>query len=184
MSVRLERIPPGRVSPAAHGAHWGMTSWAGVTAGAPDLAKSVRHRFEAHGLALMASLRRDGSPRLSAVEPLFARGDLWLGMMPGSRKAADVLRDPRLALHGATTDKAVSQGDAKVAGRAVPIYDKRVVAAFVAAFEATTGSPPPPGPFHLFTVDVDEISFLRPAGDHLVIDWWREGGPVRRVERR
>jgi hypothetical protein len=161
-----------------------MTSWAGVTAGAPDLAKTVRQRFEAVGLAMMATLRRGGSPRLSGVEPLFARGELWLGMMDGSRKAADVRRDPRLALHSATTDKAVTHGDAKVAGRAVPVYDEQTIAAFIVAFDSSTGSPPPPGPFHLFTVDVDEISFLRPAGDHLVIDWWREGGPVRRVERR
>jgi hypothetical protein len=157
-----------------------MTSWAGVTATAPDLAQAVKARFEAHGLALMATIRRDGSPRLSPVEPLFARGELWLGMMDGSRKVADLRREPRLALHSATVDKEVAEGDAKIAGQAVPADDVEV---FRAAFEEATGGPPPPGPFPLFRVNVVELSLLKPAGDHLVIDWWREGGPVRRISR-
>ncbi len=97
-----------------------MTTWDEITAAAPELAAKVRARFEATGLGFIATLRKDGSPRISGIEPLFAEGELWLGMMDGSLKAHDLLRDPRLALHSASEDKQVTNGDAKVTGRAAP----------------------------------------------------------------
>ncbi|MCU1450232.1 MAG: pyridoxamine 5-phosphate oxidase-related FMN-binding protein [Acidimicrobiales bacterium] len=160
-----------------------MASWAQVMEAAPDLAERVRERFDAHGLAVMATIRADGAPRVTGVEPLFALDELWLGMMHGSRKAADLQRDPRLALHNATEDKQVTNGDAKIAGRAIEITEATDVEAFARAFHDATGYAPPP-PYHLFKIDVSELSFLRPAGDHLVIELWREGEPVRRIERR
>ena len=98
-----------------------MVCWSDVVIAAPELAAAVQARFDAHGLGLLATLRRDGSPRISGIEPLFALGEVWLGMMPESRKALDLLRDPRFALHNATVDKAVTEGDAKLAGRAIPV---------------------------------------------------------------
>jgi hypothetical protein len=160
-----------------------MASWAQVMEAAPDLAERVRERFDAHGLAVMATIRADGAPRVTGVEPLFALDELWLGMMHGSRKAADLQRDPRLALHNATEDKQVTNGDAKIAGRALEITAAATLDEFARAFQDATGYAPPP-PFHLFKLDVTELSFLRPAGDHLVIELWREGEPVRRIERR
>ena len=162
----------------------GMASWEKFATDAPELADATRARFEAHGLATLATLRRDGSPRISGVEVLFALGELWIGSMPGARKAADLQRDPRLALHNATVDKEVKDGDAKVSGRAVEVTDEATVAAFVKEVEAHTGHPSPPGPFHLFRVDVTEVATVRPAGDHLLIESWREGEAPRRVERR
>lgn len=160
-----------------------MVSWTDVEVAAPELAATVRRRFEAYGLGLLATLRRDGSPRISGIEPLFALGELWLGMMPGSLKARDVGRDPRFALHSATTDKNVAEGDAKVAGVLVPVDDEEEFARFTQAFAAATGYPPPPGPFPLFKADVREVSTVMPAGDHLDIDSWREGRGVKKVER-
>lgn len=160
-----------------------MASWSDVVIAAPGLAASVQTRFDAHGLGLLATLRREGSPRISGIEPLFALGELWLGMMPDSRKALDLLRDPRFALHSATIDKQVTDGDAKVAGRAIPVDDDATLAAFREAFAAHAGDPPPDGPFHLFLADIVELSMVRPAGDHLDIDVWREGGRVERIER-
>jgi len=161
-----------------------MASWNDVEAAAPELAATARLRFEAHGLGLLATLRRDGSPRISGIEPLFALGEVWLGMMPGSRKAADVARDPRFALHNATTDKNVADGDAKISGLAVPVDDEAELARFGEAFAAATGYPPPPGPFPLFKADVREVSTVKPAGDHLAIESWREGRGVKKVERK
>ncbi len=161
-----------------------MATWGEVEGAAAELAAMVRGRFEAHGLGLLATLRRDGSPRISGIEPLFALGELWVGMMPGSLKAADVERDPRFALHSATTDKQVTEGDAKVSGSFVAVDDEAVLARFVEAFAAATGYPPPPGPFPLFKADVTEVSTVKPAGDHLDIESWREGRGVRKVERK
>jgi hypothetical protein len=161
-----------------------MANWTDVEAAAPELATTVRQRFEAHGLGFLATLRRDGSPRISGIEPLFALGELWLGMMPDSRKARDVARDPRFALHNATVDKQVADGDAKISGSLVVVDDEADFARFVEAFAAASGYPPPPGPFPLFRADVHEVSTVKPSGDHLDIESWREGRGVRRVERK
>ena len=161
-----------------------MATWSTVSASAPDLAALVRARFEATGLGLLATLRRDGSPRISGIEPLFTSDELWLGMMPGSRKALDLLRDPRFALHSATADKQVTHGDAKINGRAVVVEDEATIAEFRRAFAAQTGYDPGSGPLTLFRADITDMSTVQPAGDHLNIDFWREGAPTQRMERR
>jgi hypothetical protein len=159
-----------------------MTTWDEITADAPDLAAKVQARFEATGLGFIATVRKDGSPRISGIEPLFADGQLWLGMMDGSLKARDLLRDPRFALHSASVDKQVADGDAKVNGRAL-LASAETTEAFRKLFAAHNGAEPPPGPFHLFTADVTEMSFLLPAGDHLVIESVAAGSEPKRVDR-
>jgi hypothetical protein len=168
-----------------------MASWDEVTAAAPDLAGRARALFDAHRHKVLATLRKDGSPRVSGVEANFSRGDLWLGMMPGSRKALDLRRDPRLALHCATVDPpddpAKFEGDAKLAGRAEEITDlARVRAIMSAEGQAAGEAPPEPGSFHLFRVDVTELVLTRVGDppDHLVIEVWREGEGVRRMQRK
>jgi hypothetical protein len=168
-----------------------MASWDEVAASAPDLAGRARALFDAHRHKVLATLRKDGSPRVSGVEANFSRGDLWLGMMPGSRKALDLRRDPRLALHCATVDPpddpAKFEGDAKLAGRAEEITDlARVRAIMSAEGQAAGEAPPEPGSFHLFRVDVTELVLTRVGDppDHLVIEVWREGEGVRRMQRK
>lgn len=159
-----------------------MTSWHDLTTDAPELAADVQARFDATGLAFLATLRKDGSPRISGIEPLFTHGELWLGMMPGSLKAADLRRDPRFALHAASVDKEVKEGDAKVAGRAVEVTDEAEQATFLGWFEEANGYAPPP-PFHLYRAEVTEVVLVRPAEDHLVITTWHEGRGIQRIER-
>jgi hypothetical protein len=158
-----------------------MSTWSETEAAAPELAAAVRGRFEAHGMGLMATLRRDGSPRISGIEPLFALGELWLGMMPDSLKGADLRRDPRLALHSATEDKDVKEGDAKIAGRAVEITAEGVRQEYLEALSEATGFEPED--CQVFRVEVTGLSLIRPAGDHLDIHSWREGGEARLIER-
>jgi hypothetical protein len=165
-----------------------MTTWHELHHDAPELAQAVRARFEATGLALLATLRADGSPRISGVEPWFARGELWLGMMWGSRKARDLQRDGRFALHAATADKAMTEGDAKVAGRAVEVTDEAAVAAARRDFGEINGAEPPPGPMHLFRLDLTEavrLEVVHPDDDtpHMRITTWHPGTGVRTVRR-
>jgi hypothetical protein len=163
----------------------GMTTWSDVVAAVPELAALVQARFEATGLAILATLRADGSPRVSGIEPSFWDGELWLGSMWEARKALDLRRDARLALHAATVDKEVKEGDARVAGRAVELDDEERKQAFARRFEEETGyDPNANGPWHLFRVDVSELSMIRPGGDHLVIDVWHPGEAPRHIERR
>ena len=103
--------------------------------------------------------------------------------MPGSRKNADVRRDPRLALHSATADKDVKEGDAKISGFAVDVTDEDEQRAYAHAFKEGKEMDVPT-PFDLFRIEVTEISMLRPGGDHLVIEWWRPGEEPHRIERR
>lgn len=157
-------------------------NWADVVRAAPDLATKVQARFNAHGVAILATLRRDGSPRISGIETLFGAGELWLGMMPGSLKVNDLSHDPRLALHSATVDKEVKEGDAKLSALAVPVQDQRTFSTYLTA----SGAPPSTklGSFQVFRLDVKEMSYLIPAGDHLDIEWWNERKGYRAAERR
>ena len=159
-----------------------MATWKEVTDAAPELARNARARFEATGLAMLATLRKDGSPRICAIELTFANDDWWFGSMPDARKEADLRRDPRLALHAASVDKEVKEGDAKLTGRAVLVEDEATFEAFVNAVREQNGAAPE-GPFPLFRVDVTSVSLLEPAGDHLDISWWSESGGYQQVDR-
>jgi len=157
-----------------------MASWKEFTAAAPELARRAQAAFDAHKHKLLATLRRDGSPRISGIETDFADGELWLGMMPGSRKAMDLRRDPRLALHSASVDPpddpTAWAGDAKLTGRAVEVDDP-------ALLERHLGDQPGA---HLFRVDLTEVVHTRVGDppDHLVIELWQEGKGLRRMQRR
>ena len=160
-----------------------MASWEEIETAAPELAARARASFDAHKHKVLATLRRDGSPRISGIEASFADGQLWLGMMPGSRKALDLRRDPRLALHSASVDPPSDDpsgwaGDAKLSGRAVEVDDPAMLERMGAGEEA--------GEAHLFRVDVTELVHTRvgePA-EHLVIELWQEGRGLRTMRRR
>jgi len=163
-----------------------VAAWNDVKTAAPELAVAVQRSFDAHIHKTLATLRADGSPRISGQEASFREGELWLGMMPDSRKAKDLLRDPRLALHSATVDPEMPDGDAKLSGRAEEVTDEETFAWFVGQEREEKGEEPLQ-PFHLFRVDVDEIVLTTLGGDppdHLVIETWRERRGTTRVERR
>jgi hypothetical protein len=159
-----------------------MATWDEFAADAPDLAAEVRGYLDAGRHKTMATLRRDGSPRISGTEAFFALGDLWFGSMWRAVKALDLRRDGRFALHSASVAPPDWRGDAKVAGRAVEIVDEAAVRRVMEAW----GGEHPPGPMHLFRADIDEAVVVRlgEPGDHIVITSWHPGRGVRRVSRR
>jgi hypothetical protein len=165
-----------------------MVAWRAVAESAPEFAARVQQRFETHKHKTLATLRRDGSPRISGIETQFVDGDLWFGSMPGAVKALDLRRDPRFALHGPSvdpddSDPAAWGGDAKLSGRAVEITDPAEAAA---AFRAMGADPEQFAGSHVFKADIDEVVLTRvgdPA-DHLVIELWRPGAGLRRFERK
>jgi len=159
-----------------------MASWNEIESSAPELAARARTAFDAHKHKVLATLRRDGSPRISGIEATFSDGELWLGMMSGSRKALDLRRDPRLALHSASLDPpddpTAWPGDAKLTGRAVEIDDPERL--------RKLGAGDDPAGAHVFRADITELVHTRvgdPA-DHLVIDLWQEGKDLRSMQRR
>jgi len=165
-------------------AHVAGVSWAEFAGQAPEMAAFARERLEAHRHRLMATLRADGSPRISGIELIIHAGELWIGSMPAARKIDDLRRDPRLAIHSGSDDPPGFQGDARLSGEAIFVGDEPGKDAFKAAWEAVMGSFPP-GPFELIRLSITEASTVREAEtrDHLVIEAWRPGQPVRRIER-
>jgi hypothetical protein len=151
-----------------------MTSWAEFAAAEADFARRVRELLTTRKHLTMATLRRDGSPRISGTELEFADGEVWLGMMPGSLKALDLRRDARLAVHGPTVDPPEDSpgawsGEAKLAGRAVEVSDP-----------VRTDEP------HRFRVDLTEVVLTRVAesNDLLVIETWHPDRGLERLLRR
>jgi Pyridoxamine 5'-phosphate oxidase len=155
-----------------------MPPWSTVEREAPELTALARGFLDAFTHKTLATLRRDGSPRISGTELAFADGELWLGSMWRAVKALDLWRDPRFAVHSGSADPPAWRGDAKLAGRLEEITDPEVVARI-------NGPKAPPGPSHLFRADVTELVVVRlgePA-DHLVIESWHDGRGVTRLRR-
>jgi general stress protein 26 len=156
-----------------------MPSWKEFEAAAPELAERVRERLDAHKHKTIATVRRDGSPRISGIETEIRDGELWIGSMWQARKAHDLQRDPRFALHSGSDEPDEWKGDAKLAGVAEEITDRERV-------EEINGDSAPPGPSHLFRMDVREVSTvgLNEKRTAIVIDVWTPEDGVRRIERQ
>ena len=156
-----------------------MASWSAIEAQAPELTARARGFLDALVHKTLATLRRDGSPRISGSEVIFADGELWLGSMWQSMKARDLQRDPRFALHSGSPDPDAGwTGDAKLSGRADEITDPDVRAGVLGEQF---------GESHLFRADIEELSVVRLGGDppdHLVIEAWHAGRGVSRRTRR
>ncbi len=147
-----------------------MASWAEFKAVEPEFASRVETLLRRQKHLTMATLRRDGSPRISGIEIELADGELAIGSMPGAMKAKDLRRDPRIAIHGPTEDPPASHpeawsGEAKLAGRAVEVESE--------------------GTGDRFEIDVQQavLTSLNEAGNRLVIESWDEGRGYERVER-
>ncbi len=155
------------------------TSWAAFTAAAPELAAAVEGRFAACTHHVLGTLDATGAPRLSGLEAPVREGHLWLGMMPGSVKRADLARDPRFSLHSAPVDATMAEGDAKVAGVAVDVSDdEELVALFLRGAAFDPGSAPGGG-MALFVADLRRVTLTELAGDALrVTTWTPDGGTV------
>jgi hypothetical protein len=155
-----------------------MPSWSEFEAAAPELAARVRARLDAHTHKTLATVRRDGSPRISGTETELREGELWIGSMWHARKAHDLQRDPRFALHSGSADPPDWEGDAKLAGIAEEITDPVRV-------KEIHGEKAPSGPSHLFRLDLREVSTvgLHPSGTALLIEVWTPERGVRTIKR-
>ncbi len=150
-----------------------MATWKDVEDAEPEFAARVRRLFDAHKHKTIATLRADGSPRLSGIEAEFDGGELTFGSMPAARKGADLHRDPRFALHSATVDPPDGEpagwsGDAKIAGRAHKLRD----------LDGDTSG-------EMFRADIEEVVFtgLNEAATALVVESWHPERGLQRIER-
>ena len=158
-----------------------MATWQAFEEAEPDFAGRVRRLFEAGRHKTIATIRADGSPRISGIECEFAEGQLRFGSMTGARKGADLGRDPRFALHGPTFHPEEGKegdwpGEAKIWGRASP--------ALPASGDGADGADTDSGG-EMFTADIAEvvITHLNPEATRLVIESWTPGRGWQMVER-
>jgi hypothetical protein len=158
-----------------------MPSWSEFAAIEPDLAERAKAAFDRNKHKTMATIRQDGSPRISGTEIEFKDGELTIGSMGGARKADDLRRDPRVAIHSASVepdedDPSTWPPDAKVSGRAVEITDAGTV--------AEMGEQAPDGA-HFFRIDVNEVVVvgIGDPADHIVVDFWTPATGRRSVKR-
>jgi hypothetical protein len=157
--------------------------WGEFARDEPRLAALGRQRLADPGVVLVGTIRRDGTPRISPVEPLLWERDLWLSMLFGSYKAADLQRDPRLLVHSIVSGRDGAAGEYKVRGRAIEEPARRVQEGYVMEVRNRLGWNPEPGRFHLFRVDIDDVTFIRyeeATGDQFVTRWPSKREYVRR----
>jgi hypothetical protein len=157
--------------------------WADFAEDEPRLAALGRERLVEPGVVLVGTIRRDGTPRISPVEPLLWEKDLWLSMLLGSYKAADLLRDPRVLLHSIVTSRDGAEGEYKLRGRGIEEASADAQQGYAREVATRLGWKPTPGQFHLFRVDIDDVAFIRyeeASGDQFVTRWPSRSEFVRR----
>ncbi len=168
-----------------------MATWTEFADEAPEIAELAERLLAGTGLMMLATLRRDGWPRISAMEPVVADGRLtlhdgrlWLAMMAGSTKSLDLRRDGRFALHNATTDKMVTAGDVKLWGVATHISDTGTLKRFADDIYVSTGHRFEIEQFDAFDVELHGASSVRVEGEVMYVATWRPGAGVRVTEKR
>ncbi|MFF4247158.1 pyridoxamine 5'-phosphate oxidase family protein [Streptomyces sp. NPDC001822] len=153
------------------------STWQDFRAAQPAFADTVQKRFQQYKHHVLSTLRKDGSPRVTGLEVEFRMDTLWFGMMPNSRKALDLRRDPRFAIQANPgPDAEMADGDVRISGRAVEVTDPAVLSRFV---EEVT----PPEPFLLFRAEPTEVVRTGLDGDDIVLQVWRPGHPLRTLRR-
>ncbi|MEZ0112218.1 hypothetical protein ABH920_006237 [Catenulispora sp. EB89] len=142
-----------------------MATWQQFADAAPDLATAVRARLTATKHHVLATLRKDGAPRVSGTEvDLTEDGHLRLGSMADARKGKDLKRDGRFALHANPGDGSMDAGDAKLSGVATAL--------------------PGAGPDDAFELDLREVVLTTVENDELVIRLWTPEGGAREIRRK
>jgi hypothetical protein len=162
-----------------------MVTWKEFAEQAPKVAETFVRRHTATGnLCMLATLRSDGFPRISPMEPRFFEDQLWLAGMPNTTKFADLARDPRFCLHTATVDTEVSDGDAKLFGRVRDVRDKGLHQRFAEALFAQTGFDLRGREFdHFYAAEITGASSIEFADGVLAIRIWKQGEEERVVRK-
>ncbi|WP_219417057.1 pyridoxamine 5'-phosphate oxidase family protein [Pseudonocardia nigra] len=162
-----------------------MSTWREFVDGAPRIAAVFTRRHSATGnLCLLATLRSDGFPRISPIEPRIFEDRLVLAGMPNTTKFRDLGRDPRFCLHTATVDTQVTDGDAKLWGVVEDIPDRALHQRFATALFEETGFDLRGREFdHFYAADVLGASSVEVGGGHMDVTVWRPGEPERVVRK-
>jgi hypothetical protein len=156
--------------------------WTEFSDGCPQLARLGEERFLTHQLCRVGTLRRRGYPRISPCEPDFAEGELLFGMMWGSPKAQDLLRNPRCVIHSIVSEKSGTQGDFKLYARSQSVTKTPLDSAHRRAIKARSNWETP-AEFHVFALNIISAGFVVFGDDAHGLPWDPTAG-LRRWEQR
>jgi len=145
--------------------------WDEFAEACPEIAMLAQRRFAKDEVVMVGTLRKDGWPRISPVEPELAAGHLFLGMMWRSTKALDLLRDPRCVVHSVPTDRMNPGGDLKLHGRAVETQNPQLRQAFREAIKARIDWAPDEPSYPLFSLEIEAAAYVR--FDERAWECWR-----------
>ncbi len=145
--------------------------WEGFEAACPEIAARARERFTKDELVLLGTIRADGSARISPCEVDFSAGRLFLGMMWQSRKALDLLRDSRVAVHSVPNDRLNPRGDVKLYGRAIEVRDPGLRQTYRDEIKRRIDWAPDEPDYHLFSLDVEQASYIVFGEERHVLSW-------------
>jgi hypothetical protein len=159
-----------------------MFQWADFEAVAPMLAAQGRELIEHFRFVLVGTIRRDGTPRISPVEARLVNDHLMLVMIPGTLKARDLLRDPRILVNSPITHPDDPNREFKLRGRVIEIQDPELREATASAIEATSGWRPPDG-WHFFALDIQEATYLAWQNGILDLTRWNRDRGIDSVRR-
>jgi hypothetical protein len=129
--------------------------WRDLEEAAPEIALLGKERLDRTRIALLGTLRKDGSPRISPVEPCFTQGHLVFGAMARTLKMGDLLRNPSCVLHSAISDPDGGEGELKLYGYAARVHD-----------QIRDGCPEawwvkrPPDAAEVFSLSIEEATFV------------------------
>jgi Pyridoxamine 5'-phosphate oxidase len=151
-----------------------MATWRTLQTAAPELVAIGEERLQRFGLAMLGTLRADGSPRISTVEPHLAADELVFAVIRGSAKALDLGRDPRCTLHSIVDDPDSGDPELIINGRFVEVDDEMRRADPGAWWLTYEDAAPLVGTIELEAASV--VRFDLDRAEILILSWTRTHG--------
>jgi general stress protein 26 len=132
----------------------------------PDLAAFGLERLNGK-VAFLATVRKDGSPRVHPMTPIIGEGYFFVFMEPTSPKGHDLRRDGRYAIHCSVGDTGGAGGEFTIAGHARLVEDSelRVVATRLSSYA-------PADRYILFEFDIESATSTIYEGDQVLRQRW------------
>jgi len=159
-----------------------MASWAEFEKERPEMAALFMGILGWIPIAYLATVRKDGAPRVHPVCPIFAGGRMFVAVPAWSPKRFDLRRNGRYAMHalpGKWDESGRGDHEFYVTGRACLVEDEATLRRVAEA----AGHEVRPQDW-VFEFDIERVMTaywekVGQPGTHAVRQFWREGGDVR-----
>lgn len=145
-----------------------MKTWGEFAEAASELAAQGERRLQGR-VAYLATVQKDGGPRVHPVTPIIGGGHLFIFMEPTSPKGFDLRREGRYALHCGVEDNDGGEGEVYISGRAAFVEDLKLRTVAIQSSRYT-----PKDRYILFELHVEYVLATTYEGDKAVRLNWKE----------